>query len=130
MTELAHRRNHDFDVALYWDTSHNELFVVVEDIGAGDRFSIAARRGSHARCLSSPLRLRGARLGPDRSSRRKETEMNETATYSVPRISCSHRRAAITAEVTAVAGVDSVELDPETDLRLGGALAALARLSR
>ena len=40
MTELAHRRNHDFDVALYWDTSHNELFVVVEDIGAGDRFSI------------------------------------------------------------------------------------------
>jgi hypothetical protein len=44
MTELAHRRNHDFDVALYWDTSRDELFVVVEDIGAGDRFSITAPR--------------------------------------------------------------------------------------
>ena len=42
MTELAHRRNHDFDVALYWDRAHDELFVVVEDIGAGDRFSIVA----------------------------------------------------------------------------------------
>ena len=44
MTELAHRRNHDFDVALYWDTKRDELFVVVEDISAGDRFSIAAPR--------------------------------------------------------------------------------------
>ena len=44
MTELAHRRNHDFDVALYWDTNRNELFVVVEDIAGGDRFSIAAPR--------------------------------------------------------------------------------------
>jgi hypothetical protein len=44
MTELAHRRNHDFDVALYWDTNRDELFVVVEDISAGDRFSIAAPR--------------------------------------------------------------------------------------
>jgi hypothetical protein len=44
MTELAHRRNHDFDVALYWDANRDELFVVVEDIGAGDRFSIAAPR--------------------------------------------------------------------------------------
>jgi hypothetical protein len=44
MTELAHRRNHDFDVALYWDPSSDELFVVVEDISAGDRISIAAPR--------------------------------------------------------------------------------------
>jgi hypothetical protein len=44
MTELAHRRNHDFDVARYWDTSRDELFVVVEDISAGDRFSITALR--------------------------------------------------------------------------------------
>ena len=44
MTELAHRRNHHFDVALYWDMSRDELFVVVEDIGAGDRFSIPAPR--------------------------------------------------------------------------------------
>jgi hypothetical protein len=47
MTELAHRRNNDFDVALYWDTSRDELFVLVEDISAGDRFSIAAPR-THA----------------------------------------------------------------------------------
>jgi hypothetical protein len=46
MTELAHRRNHHYDVALYWDTRTDELFVVVEDIGAGDRFSIAAPRAS------------------------------------------------------------------------------------
>ena len=44
MTQLAHRRTHDFDVALYWDTNRDELFVVVEDIGAGDRFSIPASR--------------------------------------------------------------------------------------
>jgi hypothetical protein len=44
MTELAHRSNHDFEVALYWDSHHDELFVVVEDISAGDRFSIAAPR--------------------------------------------------------------------------------------
>lgn len=44
MTELAHRRNHDFDVALYWDTNRDEFFVVVEDISVGDRFSIAAPR--------------------------------------------------------------------------------------
>jgi hypothetical protein len=44
MTELAHRRNHDFDVSLYWDANHDQLFVVVEDIGAGDRFSITAPR--------------------------------------------------------------------------------------
>ena len=44
MTELAHRRNHDFDAALYWDTSSDELFVVVEDISVGDRFSIPVPR--------------------------------------------------------------------------------------
>ena len=44
MTELAHRRNHDFDVALYWDTRSDELFVVVEAIGTGNRLSIAAPR--------------------------------------------------------------------------------------
>jgi hypothetical protein len=42
MTELAHRTNHDFDVALYWDPATDDLFVVVEDLGAGDRFSIEA----------------------------------------------------------------------------------------
>jgi copper chaperone len=34
-----------------------------------------------------------------------------TITYSVPDISCDHCRAAIACEVTAVAGVDAVEVD-------------------
>ena len=42
--------------------------------------------------------------------------MNETITYSVPGMSCGHCRAAITAEVTAASGVDSVEVDLETKL--------------
>jgi copper chaperone len=47
--------------------------------------------------------------------------MNETVTYSVPGISCGHCRAAITAEVTAVAGVDAVEVDLDTKLvRISG----------
>lgn len=37
-------------------------------------------------------------------------------TYRVPGMSCGHCRAAITAEVTAVAGVDSVEVDLDTKL--------------
>lgn len=44
MTELARRRTQHFDVALYWNTTSDELFVVVEDIAAGDRFSIDAPR--------------------------------------------------------------------------------------
>jgi hypothetical protein len=48
MTELAHRRNHDFDVTLYWNPANDALFVLVEDIAAGDRFSIDA---PHARAL-------------------------------------------------------------------------------
>jgi copper chaperone len=42
--------------------------------------------------------------------------MNETITYSVPGISCGHCRAAITAEVTALPGIDSVDVDLETKL--------------
>lgn len=61
MTELAHRRNHDFDVALYWDTSRDELFVVVEDIGAGDRFSIAAPRGRALDVFHHPFAYATAR---------------------------------------------------------------------
>lgn len=55
MTELAHRRNHDFDVALYWDTSNDELFVVVEDIAAGDRFSIEAPRARALDVFNHPF---------------------------------------------------------------------------
>jgi copper chaperone len=47
--------------------------------------------------------------------------MSETITYSVPGMSCGHCRAAITAEVTAVAGVDSVEVDLDAKLvRISG----------
>ncbi|HEY1369759.1 MAG TPA: heavy-metal-associated domain-containing protein [Gaiellaceae bacterium] len=42
--------------------------------------------------------------------------MNETISYSVPGISCGHCRAAITAEVSAVPGVESVEVDLDTKL--------------
>jgi copper chaperone CopZ len=42
-------------------------------------------------------------------------------TYSVPGMSCGHCQAAITAEVNAVAGVDSVDVDLETKLvRIAG----------
>lgn len=44
MTELAHRRNDDFDVALFWDRKRDDLIVVVEDIPTGDRFTLAATR--------------------------------------------------------------------------------------
>jgi hypothetical protein len=61
MTQLAHRRNHDFDVALYWDTNRDELFVVVEDIGAGDRFSIAAPRARALDVFEHPFAYAASR---------------------------------------------------------------------
>ena len=46
--------------------------------------------------------------------------MNEI-TYRVPGMSCGHCRASITAEVSAVAGVDSVDVDLDTKLvRISG----------
>jgi copper chaperone len=39
--------------------------------------------------------------------------LRETRGYSVPGVSCEHCRVAITAEVGAVAGVESVEVDLE-----------------
>ena len=42
--------------------------------------------------------------------------MTETFTYSVPGVSCGHCQAAITAEVTGVDGVDSVDVDLDTKL--------------
>jgi len=61
MTELAHRRNHDFDVVLYWDTNDDELFVVVEDISAGDRFSIPAPRTQALQVFHHPFAYTTAR---------------------------------------------------------------------
>jgi copper chaperone len=47
--------------------------------------------------------------------------MNETITYSVPGMSCGHCRAAITAEVTAIPGVDQIDVDLDTKLvRISG----------
>ena len=40
--------------------------------------------------------------------------MNETITYSVPDISTGHCRAAITAEVGALTGVEAVDADLDT----------------
>ena len=42
--------------------------------------------------------------------------MSETITYSVPGMSCGHCRAAITAEVTAVDGVETIDVDLDTKL--------------
>jgi copper chaperone len=50
--------------------------------------------------------------------------VSETITYSVPGVSCEHCRAAITEEVQAVAGVESVvvDLDAKTVTVTGGPL--------
>ena len=42
--------------------------------------------------------------------------MSESTTYRVPGMSCEHCRAAVTDEVSAVAGVESVGVDLETKL--------------
>ena len=42
--------------------------------------------------------------------------MSETITYSVPGITCGHCRAAITAEVTGVDGVESCDVDLDAKL--------------
>jgi hypothetical protein len=44
MTELAHRRNDDVEVSLLWDRERDRLFVFVEDVRAGHRFSLQAPR--------------------------------------------------------------------------------------
>jgi copper chaperone CopZ len=42
--------------------------------------------------------------------------MIETVTYTVPGMSCEHCRAAVTEEVSAVAGVDGVDVDLDAKL--------------
>jgi hypothetical protein len=61
MNELAHRRNHHFDVALYWDANRDELFVLVEDLGAGDRFVIPAPRTEALEVFNHPFAYTTAR---------------------------------------------------------------------
>ena len=42
--------------------------------------------------------------------------MNQTATYRVPAMHCAHCKAAVTEELAAVEGVESVDVDLETKL--------------
>jgi copper chaperone len=42
--------------------------------------------------------------------------VTETLTYTVPGMSCGHCKAAVTEEVSAVAGVEAVDVDLETKL--------------
>lgn len=42
--------------------------------------------------------------------------MSTTATYTVPGMNCEHCKASVTEELSAVAGVDSVDVDLDTKL--------------
>jgi copper chaperone len=42
--------------------------------------------------------------------------MNETLTYRVPALHCDHCKAAVTEELSAVAGVETVDVDLDTKL--------------
>jgi copper chaperone len=42
--------------------------------------------------------------------------MSETITYTVPGMSCGHCKQAVTEELSAVRGVDSVDVDLDTKL--------------
>jgi hypothetical protein len=55
MTELAHRRNEDVEVSLFWDRKHDRLFVLVEDIRAGDRFTLRAARERALEVFNHPF---------------------------------------------------------------------------
>ena len=55
MTELAHRRNEDVDVSLFWDRKHDRLFVLVEDIRAGDRFGLRTTREAALDVFNHPF---------------------------------------------------------------------------
>ena len=47
--------------------------------------------------------------------------MSETTTYAVPGMHCGHCKTAVTRELEAVAGVESVDVDLETKLvKVGG----------
>jgi copper chaperone len=43
-------------------------------------------------------------------------DMSDTITYSVPGMTCGHCRAAITAEVTAISGVEAIDVDLDAKL--------------
>ena len=50
-----------------------------------------------------------------------EHSIHQTVTYSVPGVSCGHCQSAITAEVTAIDGVETIDVDLDTKLvRISG----------
>jgi hypothetical protein len=55
MTELAHRKNQDIEVSLLWDRDHDRLFVLVEDLSAGVRFSLQAARDKALEVFNHPF---------------------------------------------------------------------------
>jgi hypothetical protein len=55
VTELAHRKSNDIDVALPWDREQDGLFVIVEDFRTGDRFSLAAARDQALDVFNHPF---------------------------------------------------------------------------
>jgi hypothetical protein len=62
MTELAHRRNEDVEVSLVWDRKHDRLFVLVEDIRVGDRFSVPAAPEKALDVFNHPFAYVGAAI--------------------------------------------------------------------
>jgi len=59
MTELAHRRNEDVEVSLLWDRKRDRLFVLVEDIRAGDRFTLKTEREKALDVFNHPFAYAG-----------------------------------------------------------------------
>ena len=55
MKQLAHRRDRDFDVALFWDRRRDKVFVVVEDIHAGDRCALTPPNGKALDAFRHPF---------------------------------------------------------------------------
>src|SRR5690349_1577107 len=80
----------------------------------GTRSRRRGLRRSMSSITPSPTRRPGSRQ--TYTSILEGDPMSETITYSVPGMSCGHCRAAITAEVSAVDGVESVDVDLDTKL--------------
>ena len=55
MTELAHRSNEYVEVSLFWDRRHDRLFVLVEDVRVGDRFSLQAAHDNALDVFNHPF---------------------------------------------------------------------------
>jgi copper chaperone len=76
-------------------------------LGANDAAVVGARSGA---CSGRDTSLTYTHRGYILSA------MSDTVTYTVPGMSCEHCRAAVTEEVSAVTGVETVDVDLETKL--------------